>query len=318
MFTLAQLRCFVVLAEELNFRRAARRLHMSQPPLTRHIQALEHEVGAALLDRSRRAVRLTPAGASFAGLAERLLEQAADASRQARQIASGDAGEIVISFTAAASYAFVPWLVALLRRDHPAVTLTLRELTTPQQLVALASRQVDICLLRPPISLPGIRTLRVQRESLVVAVPAGHRLVAQEVVHLDQFNGEILVTYPPVEGPYFHGMITGLLQAAGVYPASIQYITQTHAILALVAAGIGVALVPQSGGACLPAGVVLRPIGGAEGVRADLVMAWPEESGNPVCASVLRTIRHCLEAEADILGGAPKVEARIVAGPLHR
>lgn len=291
MFSFTQLRCFVVLAEELNFRRAARRLNMSQPPLTRHIQALEHEVGVILLDRSRRAIRLTPAGANFAGLAGRLLEQAADASRQARQIASGDAGEITISFTAAASYVFIPRLVSLLRREHPAVKLTLRELTTPQQLVALAGRQVDICLLRPPITLPGIRAMRVESECLVAAVPQDHPLAQKEIVGLAALNGEALVTYPPVEGPYFHGMITGLLQAAGVYPASVQYITQTHAILGLVAAGIGVALVPQSAQACCPAGVALRPLAGAEGIQAELFLAWPEQSGNPVSVPVRRTLQ---------------------------
>lgn len=290
MFTLAQLRCFVVLAEELNFRRAARRLNMSQPPLTRHIQTLEHEVGALLLDRSRRAIRLTPAGVSFASRAARLLEEAADASRQARQIASGDAGEVVISFTAAASYVFLPWLVALLRRKHPEIALTLRELTTPQQLVALTSRQVDICLLRPPIALPGVRTLRVQRECLVAAVPETHRLATQESVELNQLSGELLITYPPIEGPYFHGMVTGLLQAGGVYPSDFQYITQTHGILTLVAAGIGIGVVPQSGQACLPRGAKLLPLAGAENVHVDLVMAWPVESGNHACATVVRTI----------------------------
>lgn len=299
MFTLAQLRCYVVLAEELNFRRAARRLNMTQPPLSRHIQALEHEVGAVLFDRSQRAIKLTPAGANFASLAVQLLEQAAAASRQARQIASGDAGEIAISFTAAASYAFIPRVVSLLRREHPAVRLTLRELTTPQQLAALSGRQVDICLLRPPITLPGINVMRVERERLVVAVPNDHPLFEKEIIDLAELNGVALITYPPVEGPYFHGMITGLLQAASVYPASLQYITQTHAILALVAARLGVALVPQSAYACCPANVSLKPLAGAEGIWAELFMAWPELSSNPVTARVLDTLRSLIVHEVD-------------------
>lgn len=305
MFTFAQLRCFVVLAEELNFRRAAQRLNMSQPPLSRHIQALEHEVGAVLIDRSRRTVRLTQAGASFADHAARLLDQAADASRQARQIASGDAGEIVISFTAATCYVFIPRLVALLRREHPRVTLTLRELTTPQQIAALSSRKIDIGLLRPPIALPGVRTMRVERENLVAAIPAGHALARKDVIHLSEIKGEVLVTYPPVEGPYFHGMITGLLQAASVYPAAVQYITQTHAILSLVAANIGVALVPQSAAhACPPKGVLLRPLAGAESINVELFMAWPEETGNPVSGPIVRTIQHYLERDRILTGSA--------------
>ncbi|MBS0535558.1 MAG: LysR family transcriptional regulator [Proteobacteria bacterium] len=290
MFTLVQLRCFVTLAEELNFRRAARRLNMSQPPLSRHIQALEHEIGAELVARNRRSVELTAAGASFARLSQRILDQAIDAYRQTRQIASGDAGEITISFTALSSYAFVPSLVALLRKHYPSIALTLREMTTPQQLAALASRQVDICLLRPPVALPNIRTTRVLRERLLAAVPAKHPLAKRRQINIREFDGSVLVTYPPVEGPYFHGMVTGLFQAAGVYPSAIQYITQTHAILGCVAVGVGLAVVPESAKGCAPAGAVLRPLIGAEGVHVDLVMASPVETTNPASASVLALV----------------------------
>jgi DNA-binding transcriptional LysR family regulator len=290
MFTLVQLRCFVTLAEELNFRRAARRLNMSQPPLSRHIQALEHEIGTTLVERSRRSVELTTAGASFARLSRRILDQTADAYRQTQQIARGDAGEITISFTALASYALVPLMIALLRRHYPAIALTLREMTTPQQLSALSSRQVDICLLRPPVALPNIRTTRILRERMMAAVPAKHRLAKRKRIDIADYNDNVLVTYPPVEGPYFHGMVTGLLQTAGVYPSAIQYITQTHAILGCVAAGVGIALVPESAKACLPQGVILRPLVGAEGVHVDLVMTSPVETSNPATARVVALI----------------------------
>lgn len=287
MFTIVQLRCFIAVAEELNFRRGARRLGMTQPPLTRHIQALEHEVGAMLLDRSGRSVTLTAAGASFARAAQRLLEQAADATREARQIAAGDAGTLSIAFTAASSYGFVPNLIASIRNAFPGLSLILRELTTPQQIVALKARQVDLCLLRPPVSLPSVQTLRVYRERLVLAVPDGHLLVRRAAVRVADLAEETLITYPPVEGPYFHGLVMGLLHAAGVQPRAIQHITQTHSMLALVSAGLGVAVVPQAAERWRPPGVTLLPLAGAEALNADLLLAWATDTSNPACRAVV-------------------------------
>ena len=183
MFTLVQLRCFVAVAEDLNLHRAAKRLNMTQPPLTRHIQALEHQVGAMLLDRSSRALRLTPAGQSLEKSARRILDEAAEATHDAQKVARGDAGGLTLAFTAASSYAFLPRLITLLRERMPALALTLRELTTPEQIEALKARQVDLCLLRPPISIPGIQTMRVYRERLVLAVPSQHDLAKRPEVN---------------------------------------------------------------------------------------------------------------------------------------
>jgi DNA-binding transcriptional LysR family regulator len=290
VFTLVQLRCLVAVAEDLSFRRAAKRLNMTQPPLTRHIQALEHQVGTMLLDRSGRALRLTLAGQSLERSARRLLEGAAEATRDAQKIARGDSGDLTLAFTAASSYAFLPRLVTLLREHLPALTLTLRELATPEQIEALKARQLDLCLLRPPGSIPGIQTMRVYRESLVLAVPTKHALAARPNASLGDLSGETLITYPPVEGPYLHHLVMSLLHVAGVIPAGVQYITQTHSILALVGAGLGIAIVPQSVERLLPVGVTLRALGGAEGVSAELVLAWPAQLENPVCATALELI----------------------------
>ena len=288
MITLGQLRCFIAVAQDLNFRRAARRLNMTQPPLTRQIQCLEHEVGAVLLDRSSRAIRLTPAGHNLARSAQRILQDTADAVQDARRIARGDAGALTIGFTAASSYVFLPRLVALLRAHAPELHLTLREMTTPQQLVALQSGQIDVGLMRPFVPRSGLRSTRVYREPLVLAVPVAHRLATQAQVGLRDIDGEIFITYPPVEGPYFHDLISGLLHIAGVIPAGLQHITQAHSILALVGAGLGVALVPQSVEQCLPVGVVLRTLCGSEEARADLVFGWPEASEQPACEVLLK------------------------------
>jgi DNA-binding transcriptional LysR family regulator len=286
-----QLRCFVAVAQDLSFRRAARRLNMTQPPLTRHIQALEHEVGAQLVDRSRRAIRLTPAGNTFAQSARRILDDATDAARQACRVAAGETGAVTIAFTAASSYALLPKVIMAIRAEAPKLVLELRELASPQQIDLLKGEQVDFCLMRPPLVLPGIATRRILREPLVLAVPRRHRLARKKAIELADLEHETLITYPPVEGPYLYGLAAGLLHAAGVQPHAVQYVTQTHSILALVEASIGVAIVPEAAAHVLPAGVTLRPIAGARTAHADLLLAWPTASNNPARRVVLEILK---------------------------
>jgi DNA-binding transcriptional LysR family regulator len=286
MITFSQLRCFVAVAQELNFRRAARRLNMTQPPLSRQIQALEHEVGLALLDRSARAVQLTPAGQSFARSAERILSSATEAVQDAHRIARGGAGTLSIGFTAASGYVFLPRLVARLRQELPHLQLTLREMTSPEQLAAIRSGQLDIGLMRPISARSGLRSQLVYREDLVLALPSAHPLAVQAEIGLRDIAGEMLITYPPVEGPYFHNLIMGLLNIAGVIPGGVQLITQTHSILALVSAGLGVALVPESAEHCLPNGVVLRRLAGHETAKCDLALVWQSDTDRPACEAL--------------------------------
>ncbi|GAB3627826.1 HTH-type transcriptional regulator CatM [Pandoraea terrae] len=296
MVTLAQLRCFLAVVGEMNYRRAAERLNMTQPPLTRQIQALEHAVGAALFDRRARAIRLTPAGAAFARSARRILAQTGDAVLDAQRIAAGDTGSLTVAFTAASSYVFLPRFVALLRKAMPEVSLTLREMSSPQQLLALRDEQIDMGLSRPPIIQPGVASMRVYREPLCAVLPDAHPLAGREAIALQDLAGENFITYPPVEGVYFHGLITGLLQAMGVTVAETQHITQTHSILALVGAGLGVALVPRSAERVRFADVVFKPLIGVDEVTADLLLAWRTQNDNPACATA---VRHVTEALRD-------------------
>jgi DNA-binding transcriptional LysR family regulator len=288
MLTLAQLRCLVAVADELNFRRAAARLNMTQPPLTRHVQALEQQVGTPLFDRDQRAVRLTAAGASLVRAARRILEQVVDATQDARKVAGGEAGAVTIAFTVASSYVFVPNLIARIRQSFPALILNLRELTTPEQLIALRKEQIDFGLLRPPVTLRGVQSRRVHRETMVVALPRRHALASSPVVELGEIITDTLITYPPVEGPYLHGLVMGLFHAAGLEPANVQYITQTHSILALVEAELGVAIVPRAAERVAPPGVVLVQLAGSRNVNADLHLAWRTNSTNPACRTVLK------------------------------
>ena len=282
--TFAQLRCFLAVVDEMNFRRAAERLNMTQPPLTRQIQALEHQVGALLLDRSARAIRLTPAGHNFARSARRILAQANEAIRDARRIAGGDSGSLIIAFTAASSYVFLPRFVALLRASMPEVSLTLREMTSAQQVIAMHEEQIDLGVSRPLGLQGGVRLMRVYREPLCAVLPITHPLSDVATIMIEDFAGQVLITYPPVDGVYLHDLIVGLLHVRNVSVSDIQHVTQTHSILALVGAGLGIGLVPQSAERVLPAGVVLKPLLDTEGVYAELILAWRANTDNPACA----------------------------------
>ncbi len=287
MYTFTQLRCFLAVVDEKNFRRAAARLNMSQPPLSRQIRMLEDEVGAQLFDRSGRASRLSPAGESFVESARSMLAVADHAALEARRIASGMAGSLTIGFTASSSYVYLPRLMMLLRTQAPALSLDLREMTTPQQAAALQSLQIDFALLRPPVSLSGVQATRVFREKLLLALPLDHPLASQPAVSLPQLAGETLITYPPVDGPYFHNRIVALLNMAGVTPARVQHITQAHSMLALVGAGLGVALLPQSVMRFALSDVVLRPVTETEGMSVELMLAWRTRTQNRACDTLL-------------------------------
>jgi DNA-binding transcriptional LysR family regulator len=176
----------------------------------------------------------------------------------------------------------------------PEVTLTLREMTSTQQLLALREEQIDIGLSRPPIAQPGVASLRVFREPLCAVVPASHRLAAQEQIAPHDLAGESFITYPPVEGVYFHGLVTGLLHAMGVTVAETQHVTQTHSIIALVGAGLGVALVPRSAARVGFPDVVFIPLSGLEDVSADLLLAWRTPSENPACTRAIELVRQAL------------------------
>ena len=176
MFELSQVRCFVAVAEELHFGRAAARLNMTQPPLSRQIQILERILGVKLLQRGNRLVRLTPAGQSFLTEARLILKLTESAAVLARRVAEGKAGSVNIGFTAASSYSYVPELVAACREQLPDVELILKEMVSGDQLKRLGAGEIDIGLLRPPIPRTGLQFFRVKAEPMIAAVPAGHRL----------------------------------------------------------------------------------------------------------------------------------------------
>ena len=282
MFELSQLRCFAAVAEELHFGRAAARLNMTQPPLSRQVQLLEHALGVCLFERTSRSVKLTPAGRAFHAEARRILDLAEGAGLAAKRVARGEAGSVTIGFTAAASYGLLPRMIAAARAEMPEVDLALREMVTADQTEALASGRIDLGLLRPPIDRHGgAEAVCVAREQLLLAVPRGHPLAAGREPAIGNLDRQPLIMYSPVEGRYFYDLLAGLFQAAGVAPHHVQHISQAHTMLALVGAGIGVALVPEAARSLRFDGVVLRPLRLPAKTAAELFAVWRRDNKNP-------------------------------------
>lgn len=285
MFQLFQLRCFVAVATELHFGRAAQRLNMTQPPLSRQIQLLEHELGVQLLERTRRTVRLTPAGLAFLPEAEDVLLRSEAAALTARRAIHGQAGSVSLGFIPAASYHFLPHLVSAAYGSLQSIDLVLKEVTTAEQQEALASGRMDLGLIRPLRSRPGIETVCVLRDPFILALPDRHPLVQRPEVTLSDLDGEPFIMYSPSEGRYSYELLAGVFRAAGVEPRYIQYLFQTHTILSLVSAGMGLALVPNSARQLRLEHVQFRPID-LSGTAAELHLAWHRDANKPVVSTL--------------------------------
>jgi DNA-binding transcriptional LysR family regulator len=261
---LRQLRYFVAVAEELHFRRAAERLHISQPPLSQQIRALEDELGFALLERTRRRVQLTPAGEAFLRDARAILGELEGAVTTARRIDAGQTGRLRIGFVGSALLSIVPGTVERFRSSRPGVAIELRERSTVDQLRAVSGGVIDVGLVRPPIEdEAGVRAETVLRERTVAALPAAHPLAALARVPLRRLGAEPLVLFPRAQAPGFHDLLIGALADTGAGPRVIQYAPEMLTIIGLVAAGTGVSLVPASVSRLALDGVAYRPVSGA-------------------------------------------------------
>jgi DNA-binding transcriptional LysR family regulator len=261
---LRQLRYFVAVAEELHFRRAAARLHISQPPLSQQIAALERELGCRLLERTRRRVALTPAGAAFLRDARAMLAELEVAASTARAIDAGQAGVLRVSFVGSALLSLVPGIVQRFRRGRPDVELELRERSTVEQLRALDAGVVDVGLVRPPIEAhPQLRTELVLRERTIAALPEAHPLTRMRRIPLRRLAAEPLVLFPREQAPGYHDLLTDSLAATGRTPQVAQYAPEMMTIIGLVAAGIGVSPVAASVAHLALDGVAYRPLSGA-------------------------------------------------------
>ena len=242
---LKQLRSFVAVARALSFSRAARELHLSQPALSAQIKALEDDVGTMLLERNRRTVRLTRAGESLLADAQVLLQNAAEARMRASQVASGDVGHLRIAFVASAMPELVPAIVLAFRTKYPRVTLELKNLPTVLQVGAIETHTLDIGFVRLPLTTGGLAITPLHSEPFAVAISKSHRLAREKNLTVAHLANEPFVTYGQRWAPEFYQTWTGICRKAGFTPIILQETAEMDTALALVAAGMGVAILPE-------------------------------------------------------------------------
>ncbi|KQV91393.1 LysR family transcriptional regulator [Massilia sp. Root351] len=264
---LRHLRYFIAVAEELSFTRAAERLHIGQPPLSQQIQALEAEVGAQLLERSKRWVRLTEAGKLFLDDARRVLALSEQAKLTARRAQRGEAGELRIGFTF--STPFTPLFATVINRyraRYPDVLLTLRELATLPQIAMLENRELDLGFVRPPeTALPDAVSLTVLRHDPLIAVlPEGSPLALKEKVAIRDLQGQPFIMYPKTAGTGIYPQIHRLCKEAGFTPDIAMEAGEASTMIGLVAAGCGITVLPGSFDSIHMEGACYRPLAGPD------------------------------------------------------
>ena len=289
---LRQLRYFVAVAEEMHFGRAARRLHMTQPPLSQAIQALEAQLGTLLFARTRRSVALTAAGQTLLPEVQRLLRQVDSLPSLAQRAAAGESGRLSVAFVPVADYSVLPQALREFRAALPSVHLDLQEATTDVQLELLASGRIDVGFLLPPLPdklSAEVDYLPLTAEPLVLALPEGiatrkTRLSLKRCAELP------LIIFPRRMSPAFHDQILGCLREAGLSPRIGQEAIQMQTIVSLVSAGMGFALVPQSVSNMKRPGVEYRAL--EENTPwVEIGLAWRRDNASPVVAAFLDLMR---------------------------
>lgn len=292
------LRQFVAVAEELHFGRAATRLGMAQPPLSMAIRRLEDSVGSRLLTRTSRQVRLTAAGEVLLEEARSVLARLETALERTRQAATGRRGQLTLVFVA--NCFVLPTLLRAFRQSAPDVTIRLREATTAEQLADLAAGTADVGILRPPGDPPpGIVLERVLAQTLLLALPIDHPCADRETVALEDMAEADFVATVREKGAGYHDRVVGLCRRAGFVPRVVEQAIQMQTVLALVAAGTGVAVVPDSPTLRCHPEVALRRLSIAgqpsqDGI--DLLMAWRADPGSPIRDRFVDVAREVMSA----------------------
>jgi DNA-binding transcriptional LysR family regulator len=283
---LRQLRYFLAVAEELHFGRAAERAGVAQPALSQQIRGLERALGVKLFARSTRSVELTEAGAALVRHARVALAEVEEGAEAARRAARGERGHLRVGFVESAAIAVVPAAVRRFRARHPEVRLTLRELGVGPQLEGLASGVLDVGFVRPPIEAEGLRLRTVVEEPFVAAVASGHPLAGRRRIAVEALAREPLIVLSRDVVPGLYDQAVALQQGHAQAAHLAQEATSFQAVLGLVAAGLGVSILPDSVRGLGRAGVAF--IGLAGSPTTTILAAAREDDASPLTAGFER------------------------------
>ncbi len=292
---------FIAVAEELHFRRAAKRLHISQPPLSRQIRRLEAEVGVELLVRGRQGVRLTAAGRAFLEEARATLAHAEAAARVARRVADGQVGKLRVGHVDAGSSELLPVALRAFHEQAPDVRLVVEESTSEALLEGVDAGELDVAFVRPPVKHASLATEVVAEEALVAALPDTHRLAGTEPLALTDLAEEPFILPPRHRNAVFHDWVIDACQEAGFRPQVADEAFPPSSVMLLVAAGVGVSIVPapMSKHLCQQ-GVVYRDL--LDRHCFGLSLVWPARDAPPAVDAFLAVIRKTVDSMTTLSG----------------
>ena len=289
---LRHLRYFSTVATELHFGRAAEKLHIAQPPLSKQIQDLEAELGFELFNRTKRSISLTPAGQAFLVEVTQIFQQLDRAIDIGRKTSRGELGQISIGFVGSATYNILPVMLQQFRDRYPHIQIELHELTTDRQLIWLREGRIDIGLIRPPIIDKDFTSEVIFQESLVVALPTNHHLAKLDSVDLSLLAAEPFILFPRQLAPGLYDPIIAICQAAGFSPQVVQECIQMQTIVSLVSANMGISILPASIQEAQRQGVMYKPIVAASGIDklATIAIIWRQNDDSPTIQRLLEIV----------------------------
>jgi DNA-binding transcriptional LysR family regulator len=287
---LRHLRYFVTVAEELHFSRAARKLNISQPPLSRQIRELEEEIGVELLRRSKRRVELTAAGQSFLDRARMVLRDSSELGEVARRAEQGETGQVSVGFIHTAGYRLLPAVIREFRDANPAVEVTLQQQGSLAQIAELERGRIDIGFTWSSMVGKRMASVCLLREPFIVAVPRLHPAAGKRNLSLAAFAREPFVSYPQRRSPYLRDAVFKLCASAGFVPEVRHETDSVHTVLGLVAAGCGIGLVPASAMEIQTREVSFCHPKEKE-PKAEISIQWRRDDTNPVVSRFVTTAR---------------------------
>lgn len=278
---LRHLRYFLAVAEELHFGRAAARLQMAQPPLSQQIKQLEAELGVQLFLRTRRKVTLTAAGQILQQESAQLLQQLEQVISKTQQAGRGEIGKLAIAFVSSAMYSLLPDYLKQFRERYPQVDVVLYELSTQEQIQGLLNNQLDVGFIRPPIEQKTLETQSVLQEPLVAALPLGHPLASRQHISIKELKREVFILFPRPMATRLYDQIISMCHQGEFSPVIVQQATQMQTILSLVAADMGVAIVPKSLQNLQRYGVYFVPFIEAT-PQSEVCIVWKQGDTSPI------------------------------------
>lgn len=284
------LRYFLALSEELHFGRAARRLAISQPPLSLNIRQLEESIGAKLFHRNSKEVRLTAAGRAFVPAARALLEQATEAGRHAREVEQGFVGELQIGFVGSMLYRELPGVIQKFQARNPRLRLLLREMNSDHQMVELTHGQLDVGFVHTTRVAREMSRMLFSSEPFVCCLPQGHRFAQSRKLAVHRLEGEPLVMFSRAASPDYYERVLSICASAGFHPEIRHEARHWLSVVSMVAHGMGVALVPAALRRSGIPGAVFVPIDAPE-VQSQAFCVWRDANDNAGLQAFLAEIR---------------------------